>query len=72
MNYASIKKFDVANSPNIGCTLFVSGCNHHCKGCFNFEAQSFTFGEEFTPEIEERFIEYAKHEQIIKDRKSVV
>ena len=65
LNYASIKKFDVANSPNVGCTLFVSGCTHNCKGCFNSEAQSFTYGNEFTKEIEDLFIEYAKNPHVI-------
>lgn len=65
MKYASIRKFDVANSPHIGCTLFVSGCTHNCKGCFNIEAQSFTYGNEFTKEIEDLFISYAKNPNII-------
>lgn len=65
LNYASIKKFDVANSPNVGCTLFVSGCTHHCKGCFNSEAQSFSYGNEFTRDVEDLFILYAKNPNII-------
>ena len=35
MNYATIKDCDVANGPGVRVSLFVSGCNHHCKGCFN-------------------------------------
>ena len=38
MNYATIKKTDVANGPGVRVSLFVSGCTHHCKGCFNSEA----------------------------------
>ena len=37
MNYATIKKHDVANGPGVRVSLFVSGCTHHCKGCFNQE-----------------------------------
>ena len=48
MNYASIKHHDVANGPGIRVSLFVSGCTHHCRGCFNAEAWSFTYGAAFT------------------------
>ena len=48
MYYAGIKKCDVANGPGFRVTLFVSGCRNACKGCFNKEAWSFTYGQEFT------------------------
>lgn len=64
MKYAEIKRFDVANSPQIGSTLFVSGCNFKCKGCFNEIAQDFNYGEEWTSDIEDKFIEYLNHPQI--------
>ena len=48
MNYADIKKYDVANGPGVRISLFVSGCNHHCKDCFNEEAWDFQYGELFT------------------------
>ena len=35
MNYAEIKEYDIANGPGVRMTLFVSGCRHHCKNCFN-------------------------------------
>ncbi len=50
MNYADIKTFDVANGPGIRLSLFVSGCRHHCKGCFNQEAWDFDYGKPFTDE----------------------
>lgn len=50
MNYAEIKTYDVANGPGIRVSLFVSGCNHHCKGCFNKEAWDFNYGKPFTEE----------------------
>lgn len=37
MNYGEIKKYDIADGPGVRVTLFVSGCRHHCKGCFNAE-----------------------------------
>lgn len=48
MNYANIKYNDIANGPGIRTSLFVSGCRHHCKNCFNKETWNFLFGSEFT------------------------
>lgn len=50
MNYADIKNCDVANGPGVRVTLFVSGCTHHCKGCFNPETWDFQYGQAFTQE----------------------
>lgn len=50
MNYAVIKPRDIANGPGVRVSLFVSGCTHHCKGCFNREAWDFDFGQPFTQE----------------------
>lgn len=60
MNYATIKKIDVANGPGVRVSLFVSGCTHHCKGCFNPEAWDFGYGEEFTPAVEDEILEALK------------
>ena len=48
MNYATIKNCDIANGPGVRVSLFVSGCTHHCKGCFNEVAWDFDYGEPFT------------------------
>ena len=48
MHYATIKNCDIANGPGVRVSLFVSGCTHHCKGCFNAEAWDFDFGQPFT------------------------
>ena len=48
MHYATIKNCDIANGPGVRVSLFVSGCTHHCKGCFNAVAWDFNYGEEFT------------------------
>ena len=50
MNYATIKKTDVANGPGVRVSLFVSGCTHHCKGCFNSVAWDFQYGQAYTLE----------------------
>ena len=51
MNYATIKKYDVANGPGVRVSLFVSGCTHHCPGCFNPETWDFNFGKPFDSEV---------------------
>lgn len=58
MNYASIKIMDVANGPGVRMSLFVSGCTHYCKGCFNEEAWDFNYGEPFTQKETDYIIEY--------------
>ena len=58
MNYADIKQYDVANGPGVRVSVFVSGCTHYCKGCFNEEAWDFNFGEPFTEEVIERILDY--------------
>lgn len=50
MHYAKIKECDVANGPGVRVSVFVSGCNHHCKGCFNEIAWNFEYGNEFNQE----------------------
>ncbi len=50
MNYAAIKNCDIANGPGVRVSLFVSGCTHRCKGCFNEVAWDFSYGEPFTQE----------------------
>ena len=47
MNYATIKTHDTANGPGVRVSLFVSGCTHQCKGCFNPEAWDFNYGAPF-------------------------
>ncbi|HIX46886.1 MAG TPA: radical SAM protein, partial [Candidatus Borkfalkia faecigallinarum] len=48
MNFAAIKKHDIANGVGVRVSLFVSGCTHRCKGCFNAEAWDFAYGQPFT------------------------
>lgn len=56
MNYASIKNNDIANGIGIRVSLFVSGCTHHCKGCFNPETWNFMYGNPFTKEVEDQIL----------------
>jgi anaerobic ribonucleoside-triphosphate reductase activating protein len=57
MNYATIKKRDIANGPGVRVSLFVSGCTHRCPGCFNEIAWDFGYGEPFTKETEQELLE---------------
>lgn len=64
MKYAKIRKCDVANGPGVRVSLFVSGCNHHCKNCFNKEAWDFNYGNNFTEKEENQILEDLKPDYI--------
>lgn len=64
MNYASIKIMDVANGPGIRMSLFVSGCTHYCKNCFNREAWDFNYGKPFTQNEIDYIIDYVRGKHI--------
>ncbi len=64
MNYADIKRVDVANGEGVRVSVFVSGCNHHCKGCFNECAWDFNYGNKFTDENIDEVIGYLNHDHI--------
>lgn len=56
MNYSEIKKCDIANGPGVRVTLFVSGCTHHCEGCFNVMTWDFDYGRSFDDSIQEQIL----------------
>ena len=56
MNYAEIKNCDIADGPGVRVTLFVSGCTHHCKGCFNEETWDFQYGQPFTEAVRQEIL----------------
>ena len=64
MNYATIKPVDIANGPGVRVSLFVSGCTHRCKGCFNEEAWGFQFGKPFTEEVQKQLLSSLDHDYI--------
>ena len=60
MNYATIKNCDIANGPGVRVSLFVSGCTHRCKGCFNEVAWDFDYGQPFTRQTMDLILEMMK------------
>ncbi len=64
MNYAQLRKSDVANGEGIRVSLFTSGCTHNCKGCFNKDYQSFDYGWKMTYKISDEIIEQLKKDYI--------
>ena len=64
MNYGEIKKYDIANGHGIRVSLFVSGCTHHCKNCFNQATWDFNYGKPFTKETEEEILKALKPDYI--------
>ncbi len=58
MNYAQIRQFDIANGEGIRVSIFVSGCTHKCKGCFNEAYQDFRYGKVWTGETSKQLIGY--------------
>jgi anaerobic ribonucleoside-triphosphate reductase activating protein len=64
MNFGQIFECDIANGEGCRTSLFVSGCTHHCRECFNPETWDFNFGQPYTSETEELIIESLKPEYI--------
>ncbi|MCD7949498.1 MAG: anaerobic ribonucleoside-triphosphate reductase activating protein [Erysipelotrichaceae bacterium] len=64
MNYATIKKVDIANGPGVRVSLFVSGCHFHCKECFNDVAWDFNYGELFSKDTIDEIIDALSPEHI--------
>lgn len=56
MNYAAIKECDIANGPGVRVSLFVSGCTHHCPGCFQPETWDFNYGQPFTDTTKDKIL----------------
>ena len=65
MNYMDIKRCDIANGTGVRTSLFVSGCTHHCKGCFNQDTWDFNAGKPFTQKEIDTIIELCKPDHIV-------
>lgn len=64
MKYATLKRHDVANGPGVRVSLFVSGCRHHCRGCFNPETWDFNYGKPFDGEVLDTLLRACNHDFI--------
>ena len=63
-NIAKIKKWDVANGIGIRTSIFFSGCEFACPGCFNSDIWDFNKGKPFTRELYETEIKPTINEHI--------
>ena len=64
MNYAEIKYNDIANGVGVRVSIFVSGCTHRCKNCFNSVAWDFNYGKPFTDKVKEQILDSCSEEYI--------
>ncbi|MCW8346029.1 anaerobic ribonucleoside-triphosphate reductase-activating protein [Vibrio sp. ZSDZ65] len=56
MNYHKYHSVDVVNGEGTRCTLFVAGCEHNCRGCYNKSTLNPNSGHFFTQELEDQII----------------
>ena len=64
MNYAQIRKYDVANGPGIRTTFFLTGCDRNCKNCFNRDYMDFNYGKKWDNNSEKEVISYLKLKEV--------
>jgi len=64
MNYAEIKRFDIANGIGVRISLFVSGCRNHCPNCFNEATWDFNYGKEFNKETQDEILDLLSREYV--------
>jgi len=60
MHYGEIKPADIANGLGVRVSLFVSGCTHHCKNCFNEVTWDFCYGQPFDEDVEKKILDDLK------------
>ena len=65
MNYETIRKYDVSNGEGVRTTIFCTGCEHYCKGCFNEDLWSFNSGKLFTLDDMNTLMNYLGNENIV-------
>lgn len=64
MNFSLLRQLDIANGKGCRVSLFVSGCEHHCKNCFNTYTWNFDAGKPFTDETVDKILDLARPDHI--------
>ena len=64
MRYNLIRKMDIADGPGVRVSIFMQGCQLHCKNCFNPETWDFNGGKEFNDEVIEKVLQLCKKDHI--------
>src|SRR5699024_2696691 len=64
MNYHRYYSVDVVNGPGTRCTLFVAGCIHQCRGCYNQSTWRLDSGQLYAPQLEAQIIADLQDTQI--------
>ena len=57
MRYSQIRSLDVSDGPGARVAIYVQGCSHHCKGCFNPETWDYNGGKEWTDKTNKKILE---------------
>ena len=64
MRYSKIRKMDIADGPGVRVSIFLQGCDFHCKNCFNPETHDFNGGKELTDDIIDDVIKLCGNENV--------
>ena len=74
MRYNKIRKMDISNGPGVRVSIFMQGCEFHCKNCFNAETWTFKGGKEFTDETINRVLELSNEDfkNILKNKGNTI
>ncbi len=64
MKYNIVRKMDISNGPGVRVSVFMQGCEFHCKNCFNPETWSFENGKDFTQGTIDEVLNLCKQDYI--------
>ena len=64
MRYNLIRKMDISNGPGVRVSIFMQGCQFHCKNCFNQETWDFNGGEEFTDDTIKKVLDLCDKSEV--------